>query len=46
MKIAVITRMLRKDKLKDFGMFTDDILLRLVNNDPEHEFCFSFSQKI
>lgn len=45
MKIAVITRMLRKDKLEGFGVFTHEILSRLVKNHPEHEFLFLFDRK-
>ena len=45
MKIAVITRMLRKDKLEGFGVFTHEILSRMVKSHPEHEFLFLFDRK-
>ncbi|MEO8087800.1 MAG: glycosyltransferase family 1 protein [Bacteroidota bacterium] len=45
MKIAVVTRMLRKDKLEGFGVFTHEILSRLVKEHPEHEFLFLFDRK-
>jgi glycosyltransferase involved in cell wall biosynthesis len=45
MKIAVVTRMLRKEKLEGFGVFTHEILSRLVKAHPEHEFLFIFDRK-
>ncbi len=45
MKIAVVTRMLRKDKLEGFGVFTNEIMSRLVKAHPEHEFLFLFDRK-
>ena len=45
MKIAVVTRMLRKEKLEGFGVFTHEILSRLVKAHPEHEFLFLFDRK-
>jgi len=45
MKIAVITRMLRKDKIEGIGMFAKEILSRIVRNHPEHEFTFLFDRK-
>jgi len=45
MKIAVVTRMLRKDKLEGFGVFTHEILQRIVKQHPEHEFLFLFDRK-
>ena len=44
MKIAVVTRMLRKDKLEGFGVFTHEILSRIVRQHPEHEFLFIFDR--
>jgi glycosyltransferase involved in cell wall biosynthesis len=45
MKIAVVTRMLRKEKLEGFGVFTHEILSRMVKAHPEHEFLFLFDRK-
>jgi glycosyltransferase involved in cell wall biosynthesis len=45
MKIAVVTRMLRKEKLEGFGVFTHEILSRIVKAHPEHEFLFLFDRK-
>jgi len=45
MKIAVVTRMLRKDKLEGFGVFTHEIFSRLARQHPEHEFFFLFDRK-
>jgi glycosyltransferase involved in cell wall biosynthesis len=45
MKIAVVTRMLRKDRLEGFGVFTHEILSRVVKAHPEHEFLFLFDRK-
>ena len=45
MQIAVVTRMLRKGKLEGFGVFTHEILSRLVNSHPEHRFIFLFDRK-
>ena len=45
MKIAVVTRMLRRDKLEGFGVFTHEILSRMVKAHPEHEFLFLFDRK-
>lgn len=44
MKIAVVTRMLRKDKLEGFGVFTHEILSRIVKDHPEHEYLFLFDR--
>ncbi len=44
MKIAVVTRMLRKDKLEGFGVFTHELFLRIVQQHPEHEFLFLFDR--
>jgi glycosyltransferase involved in cell wall biosynthesis len=45
MKIAVVTRMLRKEKLEGFGVFAHEILSRMVKAHPEHEFLFLFDRK-
>ena len=44
MKIAVVTRMLRKDKLEGFGVFTHELLSRMVRQHPGHEFQFLFDR--
>ena len=45
MKIAVNTRLLRKNKMDGIGVFTHEIFSRLVKNHPEHTFYFFFDQK-
>jgi len=45
MKIAVNTRLLLKGKLEGIGRFSLEILRRLVENHPEHEFVFIFDRK-
>jgi len=45
MKIAVNTRLLIKGKLEGIGRFSLEILKRLVQNHPEHEFIFIFDRK-
>lgn len=44
MKIAVNTRFLLKDKLEGIGKFTREVLKRLVQSHPEHEFIFFFDR--
>ncbi len=44
MKIAVNTRFLLKNKLEGIGLFTQEILLRLVEQHPELEFIFFFDR--
>ena len=45
MKIAINTRLLIKDKLEGIGYFTFEILNRITNAHPEHEFYFFFDRK-
>ena len=45
MKIAVNTRFLIKNKLEGIGWFTFEIMKRVVQNHPEHEFIFLFDRK-
>ena len=45
MKIAVNTRLLIKGKLEGIGRFSLEILQRLTQNHPEHEFVFIFDRK-
>ncbi|HMO38799.1 MAG TPA: glycosyltransferase family 1 protein [Saprospiraceae bacterium] len=44
MRIAVNTRFLLKDKLEGIGWFTYEVLRRLVQQYPEHEFIFLFDR--
>ena len=44
MKIAVNTRLLIKGKLEGIGRFSLEILKRLAQNHPEHEFIFIFDR--
>ena len=44
MRIAVNTRFLIKDKLEGIGWFTYEVLRRLVEQYPEHEFIFFFDR--
>lgn len=44
MKIAVNTRFLLKGKLEGIGWFTFEIIKRMVQNHPEHEFIFFFDR--
>lgn len=44
MKIAVNTRLLQKGRLEGIGWFTHEVLLRLVQRHPEHEFWFLFDR--
>jgi glycosyltransferase involved in cell wall biosynthesis len=44
MKIAVNTRFLLKGKLEGIGWFTHEILRRVVERHPEHEFIFFFDR--
>jgi glycosyltransferase involved in cell wall biosynthesis len=45
MKIAVNTRLLIKDKLEGIGWFTFEVLKRITQRHPEHEFIFLFDRK-
>lgn len=45
MKIVVNTRLLIKNKLEGIGWFTFEILKRVCNLHPEHEFIFLFDRK-
>jgi glycosyltransferase involved in cell wall biosynthesis len=44
MKIAVNARFLLKGKLEGIGWFTHEVLKRVVQNHPEHEFIFIFDR--
>jgi len=44
MRIAVNTRFLLKGKLEGVGLFTHQVLKRLVAQHPEHEFLFFFDR--
>jgi glycosyltransferase involved in cell wall biosynthesis len=44
LKIAVNTRLLLKDKLEGIGWFSYEILKRLTQNHPEHQFLFIFDR--
>lgn len=45
MRIAVNTRFLLSSKMEGFGWYTFEIVKRLVENHPEHEFIFFFDRK-
>lgn len=45
MLIAVNTRFLLKDKLEGFGRFSYEILKRITQSHPEHQFIFFFDRK-
>lgn len=45
MRIAVNTRFLLPSKMEGFGWYTYEIVKRLVENHPEHEFIFFFDRK-
>ena len=45
MRIAVNTRFLLPNKLEGIGRFTLEVLRRMVNSHPEHEFYFFFDRK-
>ncbi len=44
MRIAINTRFLLSRKMEGFGWYTYEIVKRLVNNHPEHEFIFFFDR--
>lgn len=44
MRIAVNTRFLLPSKMEGFGWYTFEIVKRLVENHPEHEFIFFFDR--
>lgn len=44
MRIAVNTRFLLSTKMEGFGWYTFEIVKRLVENHPEHEFIFFFDR--
>ena len=44
MRIAVNTRFLLSSKMEGFGWYTYEIVKRLVENHPEHEFIFFFDR--
>ena len=44
MRIAVNARFLLKDRLEGLGRFSHEVLQRMVQNHPEHEFLFLFDR--
>lgn len=44
MRIGVNTRLLLKDKLEGIGWFSNELLKRIVINNPQHEFIFFFDR--
>lgn len=44
MKIAVNTRFLLKDKMEGLGLYTYELLYRMVHAHPEHEYFFLFDR--
>lgn len=44
MRIAINTRFLLKDKIEGMGLFTHEVLKRLVSQHPEDEFIFFFDR--
>lgn len=44
MRIAVNTRLLLKGKLEGIGWFSYEVLRRIVNDHPEHQFIFIFDR--
>lgn len=44
MRIAINTRFLLSTKMEGFGWFTSEIVKRMVENHPEHEFLFFFDR--
>jgi glycosyltransferase involved in cell wall biosynthesis len=45
MRIAINTRFLLSHKMEGFGWFTFEVVKRMVENHPEHEFIFFFDRK-
>lgn len=45
MRIAVNTRFLLPNKMEGFGWYTYEVVKRMVENHPEHEFIFFFDRK-
>ena len=45
MRIAVNTRFLLPSKMEGFGWYTYEVVKRMVENHPEHEFIFFFDRK-
>ena len=44
MRIAINTRFLLPDKMEGFGWYTFEIVKRMVENHPEHDFIFFFDR--
>ena len=44
MKIAINCRLLLKNKLEGIGWYTFEIVKRIVQNHPEHDFYFLFDR--
>ena len=44
LRIAINTRLLIKNKLEGIGWFAFEVLKRIVNNHPEHQFLFLFDR--
>ena len=45
MRIAINTRFLLSHKMEGFGWYTFEIVKRLVENHPEHEFILFFDRR-
>ena len=45
MRIAVNTRFLLPHKMEGFGWYTYEVVKRIVEQHPEHEFIFFFDRK-
>lgn len=45
MRIAVNARLLQKDRLEGIGVFMHEILQRVVERNPQHQFHFIFNKK-
>ena len=44
MRIAINTRFLLSHKMEGFGWYTYEIVKRIVENNPEHDFIFFFDR--
>lgn len=46
MRIGINTRFLLSDKMEGFGWYTYEVVRRIVQNHPEHEFILFFDRKV
>lgn len=46
MRIGINTRFLLSDKMEGFGWYTYEVVRRIVQNHPEHEFVLFFDRKV